>query len=142
MLYQIRAARSSDIQYAQTICNWYEISSQERGIGIAKRSTEYVQKKVLCGIRSGEAKATQYKSVAIFSRQKVNILRQAFNKFPSAAVKSTVVIAIAMHTAFFFLASTTWYSQRTKTYAPKTLHSPCQAIRAHSWASAATSRRH
>lgn len=45
----IRIATSKDIIYAKTLCNWYEESAKERGIGIAKREKNYIEKKIING---------------------------------------------------------------------------------------------
>jgi N-acetylglutamate synthase-like GNAT family acetyltransferase len=42
----IRVANSGDIQYAETITTEMELSAQARGTGIAKRSPEYIAKKM------------------------------------------------------------------------------------------------
>ncbi len=46
---EIRIATQEDIQYAQTISDWYVISSKERGTGIATRSPEYIETRMLNG---------------------------------------------------------------------------------------------
>ena len=45
----IRIATSDDLIHASTISEWYVISSQERGIGIARRTPEYLAKKIQNG---------------------------------------------------------------------------------------------
>jgi len=45
----IRTTNSDDCLYASEICNWYIISSQERGTGIALRSEEYISQKMTSG---------------------------------------------------------------------------------------------
>ena len=42
----VRVATSADLKYAQTITDEMAASAQARGTGIAKRSTEYIQKKM------------------------------------------------------------------------------------------------
>lgn len=43
----IRMAVASDIQHTGTISRWYEVSSKDRGTGIAIRSPEYLEQKIL-----------------------------------------------------------------------------------------------
>ena len=45
----IRTAISDDIMYASEICQWYVISSEERGTGIALRTEEYISQKMTIG---------------------------------------------------------------------------------------------
>ena len=45
----IRVADSNDIQYAVTITNEMENSAKARGTGIAKRSPDYIEKKIIEG---------------------------------------------------------------------------------------------
>ncbi|MCB9201948.1 MAG: GNAT family N-acetyltransferase [Flavobacteriales bacterium] len=45
----IRVADSSDKVYAEVLCSWYEESAKQRGIGIAKRKPEYIEKKMTEG---------------------------------------------------------------------------------------------
>ena len=42
----LREASQLDFAQAQTICNWYYLSSQERGTGIATRTVSYIQTKM------------------------------------------------------------------------------------------------
>lgn len=46
---KIRIAEKGDIRYAPDISAWYVTSSQERGTGIALRTTEYLETKMLNG---------------------------------------------------------------------------------------------
>jgi len=43
----IRNTNSDDCVYASDICNWYIISSQERGTGIALRTEDYLSQKMM-----------------------------------------------------------------------------------------------
>lgn len=45
----IKIATFEDIVYAQILCNWYEESAKERGIGIAKREKNYIEQKMING---------------------------------------------------------------------------------------------
>jgi predicted RNA-binding protein with PUA domain len=45
----IKVADSNDIKYAVTITNEMENSAKARGTGIAKRSPDYIEKKILEG---------------------------------------------------------------------------------------------
>ncbi len=45
----IRTATSDDATYASLICDWYIISSKERGTGIALRTEEYISQKIISG---------------------------------------------------------------------------------------------
>lgn len=45
----IHVANVSHIQYAQEICELVYVSAQARGTGIAKRSTEYIEEKMITG---------------------------------------------------------------------------------------------
>ena len=45
----IHVADSSHLQYAQPICDLIFVSAQERGTGIAKRSTDYIEEKMRTG---------------------------------------------------------------------------------------------
>ncbi|WP_133271942.1 GNAT family N-acetyltransferase [Hymenobacter radiodurans] len=45
----IRVANAADARYVETLCQWYEESAKQRGVGIAKRDPEYVRKKMLKG---------------------------------------------------------------------------------------------
>lgn len=45
----VQVADKSHLQYAQTICNEMEASAKARGTGIAKRSPEYIEEKMLEG---------------------------------------------------------------------------------------------
>lgn len=47
--FDIRVANSADLKYTKTISQWYEISSKERGTGIATRSSEYLDTKIING---------------------------------------------------------------------------------------------
>lgn len=45
----IRTATSNDAIHASLICDWYIISSKERGTGIAVRTVEYISQKIKSG---------------------------------------------------------------------------------------------
>ena len=45
----IRVANAQDIIHSKTISDWYEVSSKERGTGIATRSPEYLEEKIKSG---------------------------------------------------------------------------------------------
>ena len=45
----VRVARPSDVQYSEIICDEIFISSQERKTGIARRTPEYIEEKILAG---------------------------------------------------------------------------------------------
>ena len=45
----IRIATSNDVVYAAKICEWYIISSKERGTGIARRTKDYISQKMIKG---------------------------------------------------------------------------------------------
>lgn len=45
----IRIANSEDVRYAPVISEWYVISSKERGTGIATRTPEYLEKRIVNG---------------------------------------------------------------------------------------------
>jgi len=45
----IRIATSADTKYAETISGWYILSSKERGTGIATRTPEYLEQRILNG---------------------------------------------------------------------------------------------
>ena len=47
--FQIRIANQEDVQYAATISSWYVTSSKERGTGIAIRTPQYLETKILNG---------------------------------------------------------------------------------------------
>lgn len=47
--FNIRVANSSDITHTITISQWYQVSSKERGTGIATRSPEYLETKIKNG---------------------------------------------------------------------------------------------
>ena len=49
MAVKIRIAQTEDASFADLLSSWYEISSQERGTGIATRSAEYLIKKMESG---------------------------------------------------------------------------------------------
>ncbi|WP_072784799.1 N-acetyltransferase [Flavobacterium haoranii] len=49
MVFKIEQASEKHLQYAETICNEMEASAKVRGTGIAKRSPEYLEKKMLQG---------------------------------------------------------------------------------------------
>lgn len=44
--FTMREAGIKDLSHAETICNWYYLSSQERGTGIATRTISYIQAKM------------------------------------------------------------------------------------------------
>ena len=45
----IHVANVSHLQYAQEICDLVYVSAQARGTGIAKRSPEYIEEKMVTG---------------------------------------------------------------------------------------------
>lgn len=45
----IRTTSSTDSVYATLICEWYIVSSQDRGTGIALRTEEYISQKISSG---------------------------------------------------------------------------------------------
>lgn len=45
----IKVATSEDIVYSQLLCDWYAESAKARGIGIAKREKNYIEKKMIDG---------------------------------------------------------------------------------------------
>lgn len=49
MVFKIEQASEKHLQYAEAICNEMEASAKVRGTGIAKRSPEYLAKKMLLG---------------------------------------------------------------------------------------------
>ena len=42
----LRVANAADAQYVETLCQWYEESAKQRGVGIAKRDPNYLIKKM------------------------------------------------------------------------------------------------
>jgi hypothetical protein len=42
----LRVANAADAQYVETLCQWYEQSAKQRGVGIAKRDPNYLIKKM------------------------------------------------------------------------------------------------
>jgi hypothetical protein len=42
----LRVAHAADVQYVDTLCQWYEESAKSRGVGIAKRDPNYLKKKM------------------------------------------------------------------------------------------------
>ncbi|WP_400192258.1 GNAT family N-acetyltransferase [Hymenobacter sp. B81] len=42
----LRVAEAADAQYVDTLCQWYEESARQRGVGIAKRDPNYLKKKM------------------------------------------------------------------------------------------------
>lgn len=46
---QIRVAAAEDVHHAQTISDWYVVSSKERGTGIATRTPEYLETRMING---------------------------------------------------------------------------------------------
>jgi hypothetical protein len=47
--FTIRTACEADTQYSKSISEWYVLSSQERGVGIATRTVAYLDSKILSG---------------------------------------------------------------------------------------------
>ena len=45
----IRVANAADTRYVETLCQWYEESAKQRGVGIAKRNPDYVGQKMVKG---------------------------------------------------------------------------------------------
>lgn len=45
----LRVANAADVQYVDTLCQWYEESAKQRGVGIAKRDPNYLKKKMETG---------------------------------------------------------------------------------------------
>ena len=45
----LRVANAADVQYVDTLCQWYEESAKQRGVGIAKRDPKYLMKKMGSG---------------------------------------------------------------------------------------------
>ncbi|WP_303312170.1 GNAT family N-acetyltransferase [Hymenobacter sp. BT730] len=45
----LRVANAADAQYVETLCQWYEQSAKQRGVGIAKRDPNYLIKKMVRG---------------------------------------------------------------------------------------------
>ena len=45
----LRVANAADAQYVETLCQWYEESAKQRGVGIAKRDPNYLVKKMARG---------------------------------------------------------------------------------------------
>jgi predicted acetyltransferase len=45
----IRVANADDARHVETLCQWYEESAKQRGVGIAKRNPDYVRQKMVKG---------------------------------------------------------------------------------------------
>ncbi|GAA4349073.1 GNAT family N-acetyltransferase [Hymenobacter saemangeumensis] len=45
----LRVANAADVRYVDLLCQWYEESARQRGVGIAKRDPNYLAKKMAKG---------------------------------------------------------------------------------------------